>query len=68
VRLKIMALIVVVSQAASEEIVAGRLSIDQAANSGVVVFDAPLSPMVETAFWSAYPLGEFSEFVCTEVV
>jgi hypothetical protein len=61
--------IVVVSQAAASEISQGRLPFYAAADAGVVVVDAPeiSARLIEAALAVTYPVGEFSDFVCTEV-
>ncbi|TCL62713.1 hypothetical protein [Rhizobium sp. BK251] len=61
--------IVVISQAAAGEIAKGRLPFAQGQVSGVVFVDAldVSAPSIRSAFMSAYPVGAFSDFICTEV-
>jgi len=61
--------IVVISQAASDEIAKGRLPFAQGQESGVVFVDAPdaSAASIRSALMAAYPVGQFSDFVCTEV-
>ena len=61
--------IVVLSQAAAEEITPGRLPFEQALETGVAVIDAPdgEAALIHAALAMAYPVDQFSDFVCTEV-
>ncbi|HEV7317715.1 MAG TPA: hypothetical protein VGO04_03790 [Ensifer sp.] len=61
--------ILVMSQAAAEELVRGRLPFDNAMQVGVAVIDAPgaNAQTIRSALTMAYPLDQFSDFVCTEV-
>jgi hypothetical protein len=61
--------VVVISQAAAEEVTQGRLPFAHASITGVAVVDASDAPtaLIQWAFATAYPVGRFSNFVCTEV-
>lgn len=61
--------IVVMSQAAATELTSGGLPFDVALDLGLAVLDAPGTDAesICSAFMTAYPVGQFSEFVCTEV-
>ncbi len=61
--------IVLVSQAAAEQLIGGRLPFSQAREIGVVTVDAPelSGALIHSALTAAYPIGAFSDFVCTEV-
>ncbi|MBD9639039.1 hypothetical protein IB277_22405 [Ensifer sp. ENS07] len=61
--------ILVLSQAAAEELIRGRLPFDQALELGVAVLDAPGkdSQTIRLALAAAYPADQFSDFVCTEL-
>jgi len=61
--------IVVISQAAAGQLTQGRLPFAEASGLGVAVVDAPDAPAarIRSAFAAAYPVGQFSHFVCTEV-
>lgn len=61
--------VVVISQAAAREVVKGRLPFAQAQGAGIVFVDAPdaSAASIRAAFMTAYPVGTFSDFVCTEV-
>jgi hypothetical protein len=59
----------VISQAAAEELTRGRLPFDFALDANVAAIDAPGTneQLIRSALMAAYPVGQFSEFVCTEV-
>jgi hypothetical protein len=59
----------VISQAAAQAIVTGEVSFVQALTTGMAVVDAPdhLRGIIRQALATAYPAGQFSTFVCTEV-
>ncbi|WP_104663236.1 hypothetical protein [Ensifer adhaerens] len=61
--------ILVMSQAAAEELIHGRLPFERALEMGVAVVDAPGTDAqtIRSALIVAYPLEQFSDFVCTEV-
>ncbi|MGO7728063.1 hypothetical protein ACC713_00165 [Rhizobium johnstonii] len=61
--------VVVISQVAAGEVTGGRLPFARALDKGVAYVDAPLPrhAAVQAAFAVAYPLDQFSEFVCAEV-
>lgn len=61
--------IVVLSQAAAEEVTPGRLPFEHALGTGVAVIDAPdgQEALIRAALRMAYPVEQFSAFVCTEV-
>ncbi|HEV7309601.1 hypothetical protein [Ensifer sp.] len=61
--------ILVMSQAAAEELIRGRLPFEHAREIGVAVIDAPGSngQTIRSALVAAYPMDQFSDFVCTEV-
>lgn len=61
--------VVVLSQAAAGEIASGRLPFEQALSDGVSIVDAPAASaaLIRSALLTAYPVGPFSAFVCTEV-
>lgn len=59
----------VLSQAAAQEIAKGELPFVQALAAGMAVIDAPdhLGGIIRRALATAYPASQFSTFVCTEV-
>jgi hypothetical protein len=61
--------VVVVSQAASEEITKGHLPFAKAQAENLVYVDGPEAgaELIRQALTIAYPISQFSEFVCTEV-
>lgn len=61
--------IVVMSHVAGAEVTSGGLPFDAALDLGLAVIDAPgtHAERICSAFMAAYPMGQFSEFVCTEV-
>lgn len=61
--------IVVMSQAASAEITKGQLSFRKALDENLVYVEAPEveADLILKALTIAYPVSQFSEFVCTEV-
>ncbi len=50
-------------------VTSGGLPFDAALDLGLAVIDAPgtQAEQICSAFITAYPVGQFSEFVCTEV-
>jgi hypothetical protein len=58
-----------ISQAAAGQLVRGKLPFIQALELGTAIMDAAELPnaLVDSAFTAAYPVGTFSDFVCTEV-
>lgn len=60
--------IVVMSQAAAAAMTKGRLPFDHAMADGIAIVDAlePAEALIRSAFRTSYPLGRFSDFVCTE--
>ncbi|MCW1751149.1 hypothetical protein [Rhizobium acaciae] len=61
--------VVVMSQAAAAEISQGRLPFQHAMAEGLAIVDAPgiSDEVMRSAFTTSYPVGLFSDFVCTEV-
>ena len=61
--------IMVISQAAADELAAGRLPFTEAEMAGLIFLDAPEAEtdIISTAFSAAYPAEQFSHFACTEI-
>lgn len=62
--------VIVISQAAAESLVNGQLPFSTALQKGLAIVDAPVSEnkSIESALTVAYPVGQFSRFVCTEII
>lgn len=60
--------VLVMSQEAADELIRGRLPVQHAREIGVAVIDAPGSNAETTraALVAAYPMEQFSDFVCAE--
>lgn len=61
--------ILIMSQVAAAELIEGRLPFEEAIRTGVTVLDAERfqHSITGAAFASAYPVGQYSRYVCTEV-